>query len=111
MVIKLSPSRRDETLEVEKTGVMLTLNGEDFDFSPINPGDALSATAITSGWFAGDIDNIDGELVLTLTLPLPWNYSFEQAFPVDLVNVPDGPVAFPHPLPAPATEIDSEVLE
>jgi hypothetical protein len=99
MIIKLSPSRRDDTLYVVKTGAALSLNGEDFDFSQINSGDTLPATAITSEWFAGDIGNVNGELVLTLLLPIPWNYSPEQAFPVDLIDVPDGLVVFPQPLP------------
>jgi hypothetical protein len=99
MLIKLSPQRRDETLQVIKVGDVLTVNGESFDFSPIGDGDTLPALAISSPWFLDKVERIDGELALTLFLPLPWNYSQEQAFPVPLENVPDGPVAFPQPLP------------
>jgi hypothetical protein len=99
MIIKLSPSRRDDTLTAVKTGSVLTLNGEDFDLSPMGDGDTLPATAITSQWFAADVDRVGTELIVTLLLPLPWNYSQEQAFPVDLVGVPDGPVMFPQPIP------------
>jgi len=99
MLINLSPQRRDDTLEVVKAGDVLIVNGETFDFSPIGEGGTLPATAISSIWFFDKVDRIDGQLVLTLFLPLPYNYSHEQAFPVPLESVPDGPVVFPQPLP------------
>lgn len=98
MKIILSPQRRDDTLEVTKNGDTLTVNGENFDFSLIGDGDTLPREAIGSIWFAGPIDRLGGELVLTLWLPNPWNFSQEQAFPVPLINVQDGPVVFPRPL-------------
>ncbi|RAU43416.1 MULTISPECIES: hypothetical protein [unclassified Pseudomonas] len=101
MIIKLSPQISDEKLEVIKSGSVLTLNGEAFDFSRMADGDTLPRSAIASDWFVGDVDKIGEELVVTLTLPLPVNYSQEQAFPADLLNVADGPVAFPQPLPEP----------
>ncbi|WP_434672153.1 hypothetical protein [Pseudomonas sp. R1-15] len=101
MKIILSPQRRDDTLEVIKSGDVLTINGENFDLSPIGEGDTLPRDAISSIWFSGNVDRINGELVLTLLFPNPWNYSQEQAFPVPLENVPDGPVVFPGPLPEP----------
>ncbi|WP_460410452.1 MULTISPECIES: hypothetical protein [unclassified Pseudomonas] len=99
MRINLIPQRRDDTLQVFKVGDALTVNGEIFDFSPIVEGDTLPAFAVSSDWFVDKIDRVDGELVLNLILPNPWNYSPEQAFPVPLENVPDGPVDFPQPLP------------
>lgn len=112
MIIKLSPLRTDEALEVVKSGDTLRVNGEYFDFSQIGEGDTLPANAISSEWFArGAVDRINGELVLTLTLPNPWNYSPEQAFPVPLVDVPDGPVVFPTPLPEPLIDTAPEDIE
>jgi hypothetical protein len=102
MIIKLSPQRRDDTLVVTKTGSILSINDEVFDFSPLSDGATLPRSAINSEWFARDVEMISGELVITLLFPNPANSSPEQAFPVDLVDVPDGPVAFPQPLPAPA---------
>lgn len=104
MRIKLSPNRRDDTLEVVKAGNVLTVNGETCDLTPMLEGSTLPRGAIDSEWFAGDVDMQDGELILTLLLPLPANYSPEQAFPEDLVDVPDGPVVFPAPLPEPESE-------
>lgn len=98
MKILLSPQRRDDTLEVIKNGDVLKVNGKDFDFSPVGEGDTLPRQAIDSLWFVGDIERVNGELILTLLLPNPRDYSQEQAFPVPLVNVMDGPVVFPGPL-------------
>ncbi|MCF5550303.1 hypothetical protein L6218_05990 [Pseudomonas syringae pv. syringae] len=100
MIIKLSPQRRDDTLEVIKAGNTLTVNGELFDFSRMVDGDTLPFSAVTSQWFIGNFDMVGDELTLTLVLPNPANYSPEQAFPIDLVSVPDGLVALPQPLPS-----------
>ena len=111
MRINLIPQRRDDTLEVTRAGNIIIVNGEHFDFSPIVEGDTLPASAVSSAWFFDKIDRIDGELVLTLILPNPWNYSPEQAFPVPLENVPDGPVVFPCQLPEPVVETAPENIE
>jgi hypothetical protein len=108
MIIHLSPTRRDDSLEVIKSGDTLSLNGELFDFSRMGVGDTLPASAIASQWFYGDVERTNEGLVLTLFLPLPWNYSPEQAFPEDLVSVPDGPVLLPQPLPAVPNDFQAE---
>ncbi|UZJ58188.1 hypothetical protein OKW98_16420 [Pseudomonas sp. KU26590] len=99
MVINLSPQRLDATLEVFRSGSVLIINGEAFDFTPMADGDTLPAEAISCDWIIGDVHNVDGELELTLLLPLPENYSQAQAFPLPLLDVPDGPVKLPEPLP------------
>lgn len=108
MRINLTPQRRDDTLEVIKNGDVLTVNGEDFDLSPIGEGDTLPASAVSSVWFFEKIDRINGELILTLFLPNPWNYSPQQAFPTPLTDVPDGEVMFPQPLPIIQDEVVNE---
>jgi hypothetical protein len=108
MIIKLSPNRCSGTLAVTRSGSILTVNGETFDFSQMGDGDTLPRSAINSEWFADDVSKNSGELTLTLLLPLPAYYSQEQAFPVDLVNVPDGPVVFPQPLPVPIIEVPAK---
>lgn len=106
MIINLSPQLRDDTLSIIKSGNVLTINGEAFDFSPIQEGDTLPATAIDSPWFLDKVERKEGELELTLLFPNPPNFSPEQAFPVPLVGVPDGPVKLPQPL-----QISKEVIE
>jgi hypothetical protein len=99
MIIKLVPQIRNDTLQVTKVGNTLVVNGEIFDFSLMTEGATLPRSAIRAEWFVGDVDMEQGELVLTMLLPIPWNYSPEQALPSDLVDVPDGAVALPQPLP------------
>lgn len=99
MIINLSPQRRDDTLVAFKSGDKLNLNYEEFDFSKLAEGDTLPCTAIGSSWFFGNVERRSGELEMTLLLPNPVNYSPAQAFPVPLVNVPDGQVVFPRSLP------------
>lgn len=111
MIIKLSPQRRDDTLVVVRSSSTLAINGEVFDFSRMADGDTLPASAISSPWFCGQVDSIDGELELTLILPLPANYSPEQAFPLPLENVLNGPIVFPAPLPESLTDTASESIE
>lgn len=112
MIIKLSPSRQDGTLTLAKRGDTLTVNAEDFDFSPLGLGDTLPSGAINSPWFTDQVDRDDlGELTITLILPNPWNYSPEQAFPLPLTDVPDGLVIFPAPLPVNETESSAEVAQ
>ncbi len=109
MKIKFSPQRRDDTLTVVRSGDVLIVNGEAFDFSQVGEGDTLPRPAINSQWFSSDVERIGGELTLTLLLPNPRNYSPAQAFPVDLINVPNGPVALPQPLPEVMAPIQYEV--
>ena len=111
MVIYLYPVRLEESLVVFKQGQTLTVNGEQFDFSPMEDGDSLPAIAVSSKWFTGNIDHVAGNLSLTLILPIPANFSPEQAFPLPLTDVPDGPVVFPAPLPVNETESFAEVSQ
>ncbi|MNJ44328.1 hypothetical protein D3C77_393750 [compost metagenome] len=103
MIISLSPFRSDDLLMLSKAGDVLTINGEEFDFSRMVDGDTLPTGSISSQWFGGPVNRIGTELQLTIRLPLPINYSQEQAYPVPLVNVQDGGIRLPQPLP-PLTE-------
>jgi hypothetical protein len=101
MKINLSPQNRPDTLLIVKAGNKVTINGELFDFSSMVDGDTLPASAIASEWLVGDVHKADGELELTLILPLPVNFSPEQAFPEPLLITTDGPITLPQPLPTP----------
>lgn len=104
MKINLTPQRRDDVLDVSVAGNSITLNGVVFDFSQMSDGDTLPAGAVNSEWFVGDVHKADGEIELTLILPLPMNYSPAQAFPEPLLVTADGPVALPQPLSLPDPE-------
>ena len=100
MHIKLSPTRRDETLTASRDGDKLTLNGEAFDFGPLGEGETLPADAIDSEWIVGDVTRTDGALHITLRLPHGANAPEETRFPETIIDPPDGEIALPmHSLP------------
>ncbi|WP_223527013.1 hypothetical protein [Pseudomonas sp. BF-B-26] len=107
MRIELRPIRSDNSLSVIRSGDSLVVNGEVFDFSPLADGDTLPANAINSQWFAGQVDRVDGKLELTIFLPLPINFSPEQAYPEPLLDVADGVVSLPQPLADPAVTVEA----
>ena len=95
MTLHLSPQRRDDTLTVSKAGDVLTINGEEFDFSQVPDGGLLPRDALDCEWIVSDVERVDGELVLTLLLPHGANASEAARFPEPLTDVPDGIVEFP----------------
>lgn len=95
MQIKFNPQRRDDTLTVVKQGDTLIVNGTEFDFSAVPEGATLPADAIDSDLFSGPVERINGELVLTLTLPHGPNPSKAVAFPEPITVSEDGPVLLP----------------
>jgi hypothetical protein len=99
MRIKFSPSARcpgdDATLTVIKAGDVLTIDGENFDFSPLGEGEVLPRLAMGSPWFQGPVERTGGELIVTLRLPHGTNPPPGVAFPADLVDVADGAVEVP----------------
>lgn len=95
MKITLSPSRRDEPLELSRSGDTLIINGEAFDFSPLPDGATLPPEAIHSDWVSGPVERIDGVLHVTLTLPHGANAPEETRFPAPMTLTGDGPVGLP----------------
>lgn len=83
MLIKLSPIRSDKTLTIEKTGDILTVNGESFDFSPIPEGGLLPQDAVTSDVILSDVERIDGEITLTARLPIGPDAPEHVRFPTE----------------------------
>lgn len=95
MHIKLNPQRRDDQITVIKSGDTLTINGEAFDFSVIPEGATLPSDAVSSEFFSGPVERIDGVLHITLTLPHGANPVQDVAFPADIIDPPDGEIALP----------------
>jgi hypothetical protein len=85
----------DEPLTVSRTGDVLTLNGQAFDFSQLPEGATLPAEAIDSEWVVGPVSRIDGDLHLTLRLPHGANPSRAVAFPEPIHVTEDGPIPLP----------------
>lgn len=95
MIINLCPVRMDEELLANRKGDLLTLNGEVFDFGPLTEGATIPQSAIVSSWFAGPVERIDGELVLTLVLPHGANAPEETRFPQSITMFSDGLMPLP----------------
>lgn len=74
MIINLSPQiNGKERPVVSVQGDILTINDEDFDFSPMGPGDQLPAVAVQSDFLdrATMVTKSEaGEIELTLLLPM-----------------------------------------
>ncbi|WMN15590.1 hypothetical protein QL104_19735 [Pseudomonas piscis] len=108
--IKFSPIYA-QTLEPLKTlkveGYKLTVNGEEFDFSPLQPGYELSLEAIGSPLFADKaVMSTDGVLSITLLMPYDEATATEAIrFPVPVTVTAAGPVDIPtnHPAQPPVT--------
>ena len=116
MRITLSPVRQDGTLTASLAGDVLTLNGVEFDFSPLPEGATLPATAIDSDWLTGPVSRIDGELHLTLRLPHGPSPSRAVALPESIHATGDGPIRLPfdtvaEPEPMPVVEPEPEMTD
>ena len=81
---------------VSRTGDVLILNGEAFDFSALPDGATIPAGVVPCRWITGPVDRVDGELRVTLILPHGPNPSAAVAFPESLTVTDDGPIAIPH---------------
>jgi hypothetical protein len=74
---------------------VLTINGEEFDFSDLSNGEKLPREAVDCEWLASDVERINGGISLTLILPHGPNPSQAVAFPETLVNPANGKLALP----------------
>ena len=104
MRISFSPQRRHDTLTLEKTnGDRLRINGDLFNFDPLQEGDVLPFGTVPCEWIAGPVERVAGEIRLTLILPHGPHPSPAVAFPEPITVTEIGPVAIPHD---PAQESD-----
>ncbi|MFQ6591795.1 MULTISPECIES: hypothetical protein [Pseudomonas] len=71
--IKLFPFLTDEPLKVSVRDEVITINGQAFDLAVIPEGYRLPASAMGSDCFVDDIARINGDLELTLKLPVKWD--------------------------------------
>lgn len=90
MLITLSPQVRSDTLSMSVSGDVLTLNGKDYDFSFIGEGDTLPRAAVDCEYLVGNVTRADGEIVLTLILPITVDADEASRFPVKVVTKGQG---------------------
>ncbi|PWJ78339.1 hypothetical protein C7441_1164 [Pseudaminobacter salicylatoxidans] len=112
MIVSFSPvtclPRTPKSLTVSKVGDVLTINGEVFDFTDLPDGATIPKGMVPCEFIVGPVERIADVLQLTLLLPHGPNPSPAVAFPSDLIDPPDGPLAIPFD-PEPAEEpIDVE---
>lgn len=101
MRISFSPlgclPQEPKVLVLEKgIGDRIRINGELFNFDPLNDGDTIPADDIPCEWIAGHVEKIDGEVRLTVRLPHGPNPSQAVAFPAPITVTAEGPIAIPH---------------
>lgn len=95
MDIYVITSVSDEVVSFAKSGDSLIINGEVFDFSPLNDGELLPTYAIQSTMFADNVERIDGVLKVTIRMPISMELYTIGGIPELLENVPDGPLDLP----------------
>lgn len=96
--IKLFPFLTDEPLKVSVHDEVITVNGRAFDLSVIPDGYRLLASAMGSDCFADAVARIDGDLTLTLKLPVKWDdplWLRNPAEPGIIEVTSNGPVEIP----------------
>lgn len=116
MKIKLFPfvyeSGRRPSLNASVKADVITINGSEFDFSPIPEGYRIPASAVDSPLFVKGtyyyIERRGGEIHLTLYLPVEWDSPIEARAPGEptILTVEDGPVPFPDATPKAELEVD-----
>jgi hypothetical protein len=118
MHISLIPQRpaagQPATITVSKTGDVLTIEGEAFDFSSLPDG--ATVPEVPCHWIFGPVERIDGRLHLSLLLPCGAEAAGSELPP--LIDQPDGlldlPDLYPEPEPVatdPEPENDSPVYD
>lgn len=101
MRISFSPTRplpgSEGALVLEKShGDRLRINGDLFNFNPLLDGGTIPEGAVPSDFIVGPVDRIDGEVHITLRLPVsgdctdPW-----MCFPETIHVTEDGPIDVP----------------
>ena len=95
MNITLTPQIRADSLTISKSGDTLTINGDVFDFAFIGEGDVLPFDAVDCPLLVSDVTRTNGEITLTLVLPISPNASDAAKFPAPIINAPDGAIEVP----------------
>lgn len=101
MRISFSPQRRDDALALELVSLdRICINGELFNFGPLNEGDIIPAEGTPCEWIGGPVERVDGEIHLTIILPHGPNPSQGVAFPEPIQANVIGPIAIPADSPS-----------
>lgn len=92
MNISFLPIRSERRIgAIEKAGDILSIGDQSFDFGPLPDGHLLPRAAVDCPWLASDVRRVDGDLSLTLFIPVGADMAFASAVP-DVVGAPDGAI-------------------
>lgn len=81
---------------VSIAGDVLTIDGEDFDFSPMPEGGEIGSEHVASDWIIGvNVCRIDGEIRISMPLPIGPDAPEASRFPAPVIVNSDGPVTLP----------------
>lgn len=69
IIIEFNPQRSDSRIEISAVGDAITINGEVFDFSPLQEGGFLPFEAIGSSYFSGPAYRKNQNIYLSLIYP------------------------------------------
>lgn len=98
MIINLSPAQvlsgQSPALSPSVDGDTLTINGTSLDFGPLEDGDTLPADAVEHEGIVGDVTRQDGEIRLTVLLPIGPGAPESARFPKP-IHATGGPVELP----------------
>ena len=98
MIINLSPTQalpgQTPALSLSVDGDTLTIDGTALDFAPLDEGDTLPADAVEHDSIVGDVTRQDGEINLTVLLPIGPGAPEAARFPGP-INAKGGPVKLP----------------
>lgn len=86
MILNLSPQVREDTLELSVASDVVTINGEAFDFGPLNEGDILPGEAVSSEFVVGDVTRTGGAIVMTIILPTSQASTAAANFPTPITQ-------------------------
>lgn len=93
--ITLSPVRADGSMTLSKSGAILTIDGTEYDFGPLEDGDALPREAVECDRLASDVTRLGDTISLALVLPHGGNAPEETRFAEAHMVTEDGSVAMP----------------
>lgn len=93
--INLSPQVRLNTLTLSKQGETLVINGENYDFSQLTEGATLPRDAINCDYIVSDVARVNGDIELTILLPIAANASEAARFPEPISVSADGQIILP----------------
>lgn len=83
------------TISVE--GAVITIDGQDFDLSPIPVGSMIDGADVHEVIFRGGIEHREDGYHLTILFRTPLQAPRRMAYPETVVTTGDGPVDLPQP--------------